>query len=155
MPSVTMKPFSRPFTISTPLIRPIAAPTASRMTSPRYGLSCRPLPNALTGRISQAATIGARPNVDSRDRSMPPIIRIRLSPTTTTPRAEICCPIPAMFVTVRKAGLTIVPTTSSKTSTGSSATSRSRPTFMPRRRLRMASPRARDRARAWPGRGRR
>ena len=86
-----MNPFSLPFTISRPLTRPTAAPTASRTTMPRYGLSWAPLPKAETGTISQAATIGARPNVDSSDRSMPPISRIRLSPTTTTPSAELCC----------------------------------------------------------------
>jgi len=47
--------------------------------------------------------MGARPKVDSSDRSMPPMSRIRDSPTTTTPSAELCCPIPVtMFDTVRK-----------------------------------------------------
>ena len=68
----------------------------------------------------------------SDDKSMPPIMRIRLSPTTTTPSADICWPIPAMFETVRKTGLTTAPTTSSSTRTGSSATSRSTPTLRPR-----------------------
>ena len=36
---------------------------------------------------------------------MPPISRIRLSPTTTTPSAELCSPMPAKFDTVRNAGL--------------------------------------------------
>ena len=65
---------------------------------------------------------------------MPPIIRIRLSPTTTTPSAETCWPMPAMLDTVRKAGLTTEPTTSRMTSTGSSATSRSTLMLTPRRR---------------------
>ena len=97
-------------------------------------MSWVPLPNAETGRISQAATIGARPNVDSSDRSMPPISRIRLSPTTTTPSAELCSPMPAKFDAVKKAGLTSVPTMISTISTGNSAASRSRLTFMPRSR---------------------
>ena len=96
-----MKPFSRPLTISSPLTRPTAAPTASTMRMPRNGFSMLPEPNAATGTISHAATIGASPKVASRDRSMPPISRIRLSPTTTTPSAEICWPIPEMFDTVR------------------------------------------------------
>ncbi len=76
---------------------------------------------------------------------MPPISRIRLSPTTTTPSAELCWPMPAKFDTVKNAGLTTVPTTISSTSTGSSATSRSTLTFMPRSRDPMVPP-ARDRA---------
>ena len=71
---------------------------------------------------------------------MPPIIRIRLSPTTTTPSAELCSPMPAKFETVRKAGLTTVPTTISSTRTGSSATSRSTLTFTPRSRDPTAAP---------------
>ena len=73
------------------------------------------------GRISHAPTIGARPKVDSSDRSIPPISRIRLSPTTTTPSAEICCPTPVRLDVVRNAGLTSEPTTTSTTSTGSRA----------------------------------
>ena len=46
------------------------------------------------------------------------------SPITTTPNEETCCPMPVRFATVRKAGLTIVPTMTSTTSTGSSAASR-------------------------------
>ena len=61
MARVTMKPFSRPLTISRPFTSPTAAPTASRMRMPRYGLSSRPSPNAATGTISHAAIIGASP----------------------------------------------------------------------------------------------
>ena len=61
MPSVTMKPLSRPLTISSPLTSPTAAPTASTMRRPRYGLSIIPSPNAAAGTISHAATIGASP----------------------------------------------------------------------------------------------
>ena len=61
MPRVTMKPFSRPLTISSPLTRPITAPTANTSRMPRKGLSSVPLPNDATGTISQAASIGARP----------------------------------------------------------------------------------------------
>ena len=85
---------------------------------------------------------------------MPPIIRIRLSPTTTTPSAELCWPMPAKFETVKNAGLTTVPTTISSTSTGSSATSRSTLTFMPRSRDRRTAARRRDRGRACRGGGR-
>ena len=52
---------------------------------PRTGPHSVPAPKAATGTISHAATIGARPKVDSSDRSMPPIMMIRLSPTTTMP----------------------------------------------------------------------
>ena len=61
MPRVTMKPFSRPLTISSPLANPTATPTASRIRIPRYGLSMVPAPNEATGTISHAATIGASP----------------------------------------------------------------------------------------------
>src|SRR5580693_124178 len=56
---------------------------------------------------------------------MPPISRISDSPTTTTPREEICCPIPVMFDTVRKWLFSTAPTTMSMARTGSSAASRS------------------------------
>ena len=92
------------------------------------GLNLVPRPKFATGRINHAATIGARPKVDSSDRSMPPISRIRLSPTTTTPSAETCCPTPVRFEVVRNAGLTIEPTTTRMTSTGSSAAPRTNPT---------------------------
>ncbi len=91
-----------------------------------------------TGRISHAATIGARPKVDSSDRSMPPMMMIRLSPTTTTPSAEICCPTPARFEVVRNAGLTSEPTIRSTTSTGKSAAPRTNATAA-RRRLRRSN----------------
>ena len=61
MPSVTMKPLSRPLTISSPLRSPTAAPTASTIRMPIKGLSIIPLPKAETGTMSQAATIGASP----------------------------------------------------------------------------------------------
>ncbi len=44
MPSVTMKPLRRAFTMSSPLIMPITAPTAIKITIPTKGLSCSPLP---------------------------------------------------------------------------------------------------------------
>src|SRR5579884_2122548 len=56
---------------------------------------------------------------------MPPISRISDSPTTTTPRAEICWPMPVILETVRKWLFSSVPTTMRTTSTGSSAASRS------------------------------
>src|SRR5215472_17296583 len=56
---------------------------------------------------------------------MPPISRIRLSPTTVTPSAAICCPIPVKFDTAKNALLTNVPTMIAATMTGSSAASRS------------------------------
>jgi hypothetical protein len=84
-----------------------------------------PLPNEAAGTSSQAATIGARPYVDSRERSIPAISRIRASPTVTTPSAEICWPIPEMFVTERNVPpLSSVPTMMSTASTGISAASR-------------------------------
>ena len=55
---------------------------------------------------------------------MPPMSRIRLSPTTMTPSAETCCPMPEKLDTVRNAVLTSAPTMTSRTSTGSSAASR-------------------------------
>jgi hypothetical protein len=56
---------------------------------------------------------------------MPPISRMIASPTTVTPRAEIWPPISVRLETVRKWLLSIPPTTSRMTSTGSSAASRS------------------------------
>ena len=54
---------------------------------------------------------------------MPPIMIIRLSPTTTTPRAEACRPIPEKFDTVRNTLLTREPTMMSTTTTGRRAAS--------------------------------
>jgi hypothetical protein len=61
IPSVTMNPFSRPFTIRNPLTRPTAAPVASRMTIPAGAPSIAPSPNDAIGTISHAASIGASP----------------------------------------------------------------------------------------------
>ena len=55
---------------------------------------------------------------------MPPMSRMRDSPTTTTPSAEICWPIPVMFDTVRKWLFSTAPTMRSTARTGSSAASR-------------------------------
>src|SRR5579875_1750887 len=54
------------------------------------------------------------------------------SPTTITPRAEICWPMPVRLEPVRKAGLTIEPTITSTTRAGSRATSRTTLIVAPR-----------------------
>ena len=55
---------------------------------------------------------------------MPPMSKIRDSPTTMTPSEEICWPRPVMFDTVRKWEFRSAPTTMSTARTGSSAASR-------------------------------
>jgi hypothetical protein len=55
---------------------------------------------------------------------------MRLSPTTTTPRADACKPMPEKFDTDMKTGLTTLPTMMRITTTGRSATSLTKDTAL-------------------------
>ena len=109
MPSVTMKALSRNLRIRKPLTKPIAAPisSVSGMAS-----SCgRTRPKAPV--TISTASAGARPTVDSSDRSNLPEIRIIASASTTSDSSVCCCSTLVRFCVVRNTGSTKKPISSS------------------------------------------
>ena len=84
--------------------------------------------NSAAGSTTIAPIAGAKPTVDSSDRSNLPVMMISDSASTTRARAAEEVRIVVMLAWLRKTGLTNVPTMMSTTSAGSSARSRSRAT---------------------------
>src|SRR5947209_2192844 len=121
---VKMKALKPSLITRKPLKAPTASPTNRTIAIPRNGFQLVPRPWPSFETISQAPTIGARPYVDCRDRSNLPVSRIRVSATTTTPNGAASCATLMKLSEVRKAGFSKVPMTSSRTITGSRASSR-------------------------------
>ena len=84
IPSVTMNALILSATIRKPLIAPISAPTASAIGIAQTA-ETTPAPCSMPlGRVSHAAMPGARPTVDSSERSILPLIRISDSASTSS-----------------------------------------------------------------------
>jgi hypothetical protein len=106
MPSVTMKPLSRNFTISSPFTKPISAPTRSVIGIDHAPYS-QPSPCVMpVGSTSQAASPGASPNVDSSDRSIRPQSSTSASASTSSEISDCCWRMLMRFSRSRKTGLT-------------------------------------------------
>jgi len=129
-----MNPFSLPLTISRPLIRAAPAPNREQHedaeVGAEVGTGCRRRPPARSARPPPWAPVRRSTRATG---PCPPIIRIRLSPTTTTPSAELCWS-DAGEVRDGQERRADPPLRrcSAVPRTGSSATSRSMPTFMVR-----------------------
>src|SRR5689334_546597 len=128
MPSVTMKPLRPNRTMSKPLNAPMRAPTSSTTGTARPGgTTCRPSPWVTDGStMSQAAMPGARPNVDSSERSILPLIKTIVSASTTMEISDMLCRTLMMLSDCRKTGLTMKPTIATATMAGTRARSRKR-----------------------------
>src|SRR2546430_3515098 len=133
MPRVTMNALSRTFSTSRPLRAPISAPMARHSgTAVQPGRTPRPL-NRLpwVGRTSHTAITGARPTVDSSDRSIRATRRINASASTTRLSSVLCWSTATMLPSCRKNGLAMNPATGSSPITGIRAKSRNRASFGP------------------------
>src|SRR5438067_3767810 len=130
MPSVQMNALIRIFVATSPLIRPISAPISRHSgTVLQVGRTPRPANRPpCAGITSHAASTGATPTVDSSDRSIRPAIRIIASPRTSRLSSVHCWSTSVRLPAVRKFGLTMNPTSSSRPITGISEKSRSRAT---------------------------
>src|SRR6185437_5494758 len=126
MPRVTMKPLSPNRMISRALTMPMARPTA-RVTGTAQVPGSRPSPcPAPFGTVSHAATPGARPIVDSSDRSIFFTISTRVSASTSTAISDIVCKTLIRLSERRNTGLTTWPTIAIAMMAGISARSRNR-----------------------------
>lgn len=121
-----MNPLRPKRMISRALITPTSAPTAS-VTGIAQAPDSNPRPcPAPVGTTSQAATPGARPIVDSRDRSIFLTIRIIAWARTSRAISDMVCRTLMRLSACRKTGLTIWPTIAMTTMAGTSARSRRR-----------------------------
>lgn len=110
MPSVTMKPLSPKLMMNRALTAPMASPTASVTgTAQPPGSRPRPWPVPV-GTVSQAATPGASPMVDSSDRSIFLTIRTIVSARTRTAISDIVWRTLMMLSVCRNTELTSCPT---------------------------------------------
>ena len=122
-----MKALSRSRTTRKPLIAPIRAPVANstRIASQTFSPKPEP-PKVVSLTISQAASIGGKPTVDSSERSNLPAIRISDSAMTRTDSSDDCCRMLRKLLVVRKASLISAPATIASAIAGRSVSSRKR-----------------------------
>src|SRR5690349_6191201 len=130
MPRVTTNPLSPNRTISSALSAPTTTPTSSTTgTAVQDGSSPSEWPPPI---VSQAATPGASPNVDSSERSILPTTRTIVWASTSSAISDIVC---RMLITLsywRNTGFTSWPTTAIAMIPGTSAKSRIRARAMRR-----------------------
>ena len=141
MARVTMKAFSLRPTTMKPLRKPAMAPTRSTAISPTAVGTSTPKPKLAAGRTSMAPIAGAKPAVDSSDRSNLPVMTISDSASTTSASAADEVRMVMMLAALRKTGLTRAPTTMSMISAGKRARSRRRNALRPRARAGVAGAR--------------
>src|SRR4051812_46325848 len=126
MPSVTMKPLSPNRMMNSALTAPTSTPTA-RVTGTDQPPGSRPSPwPAPTGTVSQAATPGASPTVDSSDRSIFLTISTSVCARTRIAISDMVWSTLSRLSPRRKTGLTSWPTIAITMIAGMSARSRSR-----------------------------
>ena len=122
-----MKALSLSLTTRNPLMAPTIAPVANTTTIPAHTGKPNPEPpSILLSVMSQAPSIGARPTIDSRDRSILAASRTSVSAITRIESSDDCCRILTRFSSVRKAGLLSQPTKPITTSAGINVSSRNR-----------------------------
>ena len=151
-----MKPLTRSLRIRKPLTAPIAAPTGQAERDRRPGgQQLRARRSARRRRAAPATgrSPGARPMVDSSDRSIRPLIRISASPSTSRPSSVDCWTTPIRLSWVRNAGETMKPMTPSTKITGTRDRSRQRAEVDPGPAARRAVHRVGGRRRCGLGHG--
>ena len=91
-PRVATKAGTLNWAISTPLTRPMAAPSAqaSTATTQTGGYSATPRAFSVTPCIRKPATTPDRPSVDPTDRSMPPLRMTSSIPMARIPNRATC-----------------------------------------------------------------
>ena len=136
VPRVTMKPLRRSLRMRKPLTAPMMAPT-SRQSGTAVHSGRRPSPlnrPPLVGRTSHTAMTGATPMVDSSDRSIRPLIRMKAVARTNRLSSVDCWSTPMRLSEVRKAGETMNPIRPRTRIAGTRDSSRKRPRSTRRRR---------------------
>src|SRR3954470_8050312 len=130
MPRVTTNPLSPNRTISRALSAPTSTPTTSTTgTAAHDGRSPREWPPPI---VSQAATPGARPNVDSSERSILPTTRTSVWASTSRAISDMVCRMLSTLSYWRNTGFTSWPTTAIARIPGTRAKSRRRAKAMRR-----------------------
>ena len=109
-----------------PLTKPTAAPTSEDDEQPHGGRQLEAEADAGGGQDHHAPIAGAKPAVDSSDRSNLPVMTISDSASTTSASAADEVRMVVRLARVRKTGLTKAPIEISDASAGSSARSRKR-----------------------------
>ena len=118
--------------ISRPLKAPMARPTSRQIGIASAVAHSVPMPLLAAGMTSATASAGARPTVDSSERSNRPPIRMIASASTSSDSSVCCCSTLVMLALLRKTGSMSAPTRTSTMIAGTSARSRSRASRGPR-----------------------